>query len=260
MGSLFDDCGTALAGSDSRRARPLLLVSVRDRAEITDSIEAGVDIVDLKEPRRGPLAPAGAELWRAAAEIWEQQDNAPALSAALGEQSDALRLAQLLPASFDFAKVGPSGCDSTVKLSWMWEGIRGLLDERIELVAVAYADWRQAGCIDPESILRAAIETGFRRFLIDTFQKDGRTTLDHLGIAGVNRLGEIARDAGVWWTLAGSIRAEQLVSSWQSKSPPDCFGVRGDVCDQGRTGRLSRQRVRAWKEMLGRLEESMPTT
>ena len=47
MGSLFDDRGTAQPGSESHRARPLLLVSVRDSAEITDSVAAGADIVEL---------------------------------------------------------------------------------------------------------------------------------------------------------------------------------------------------------------------
>ena len=44
-------------------AKPASLVSVRDLAEFEMVYEAGVDIVDLKEPRSGALAPTDYETW-----------------------------------------------------------------------------------------------------------------------------------------------------------------------------------------------------
>ena len=38
-----------------------LLVSVRDAAEARLAVEAGVDLIDVKEPSAGPLGAAAAE-------------------------------------------------------------------------------------------------------------------------------------------------------------------------------------------------------
>jgi uncharacterized protein (UPF0264 family) len=238
---------------DFARATPKLLVSVRDFDEIADALVGGADIVDLKEPRRGPLAPAAVDLWRQAASLWDAADSGPPrppLSAALGEQEEAARLAERLPSAFAFAKAGPSRCETLSKVGNLWAETRQSLDDRIELVAVAYADWKNAQCADPELIVRAAVDAGFERCLIDTYEKDGRSTLDHLGISGLMRLAETARQGGLWWALAGSIRADHVRQLWQHDLLPDCFGVRGDVCEQGRTGRLCPERVKRWKSSL----------
>jgi uncharacterized protein (UPF0264 family) len=243
------------------RTTPKLLISVRDRNEIANAVAGGADIIDLKEPRRGPLAPANADLWAHAAALWQQSpDSCPRgwLSAALGEQTDAFRVSERLPPEFAFAKVGPSRCDSPRKIRDLWAKVRQLLDDRIELVAVAYADCRNARCIDPDQIFRLAIEAGFKRCLIDTFDKDGRSTLDHLGIDGLLRLGTIARQGGLWWTLAGSIQSDCVSLLGQHGLVPDCFGVRGDVCQQGRTGTLSCDRVKLWKASLAAIGDLRP--
>ena len=234
---------------------PKLLVSVRDRSEIADALAAGADLIDLKEPRRGPLAPADLDLWLHAASLWTDRSlGPPYLSAALGEQSDAVRVARGLPAEFAFAKVGPSHCDGAERILDLWAEIRQLLDHRIELVAVAYADYRSARCIHPNAIFQLAADAGIQRCLIDTYIKDGQSTLQHLGIDGLTQLGSMAREAGLWWTLAGSIRLACVAELRQHDLVPDCFGVRGDVCQRGRTGTLSSDRIGLWKKSLASLE------
>ncbi len=231
-------------------ATPKLLVSVRNRNELATAAAGGVDIVDLKEPRRGALAPADAELWSHAASFRRGLSSSSLLSAALGERADAIRVAGRLPPAFAFAKVGPSGCSSADAISDLWAMVRQRLDDRIELVAVAYADFQAAGSLPPEAIFRLAAEAGFSRCLIDTYVKDGRSTLDHLGMDGLVSLAKVARKAGLWWTLAGSIRVDCVSLLRQHAVLPDCFGVRGDVCRRGRAGTLSGKRVTVWKESL----------
>lgn len=229
---------------------PQLLVSVRNRRELATVLASGVDIIDLKEPGRGPLAPTAAELWSYAASLWEELSPSSPLSAALGERADAIQIAGRLPSAFTFAKVGPSGCHGIGAIGDLWTAVRERLDDRIELVAVAYADFQAARSLQPEAIFQLAAEAGFERCLIDTFVKDGRSTLDHLGMDGLAALANMAREAGLWWTLAGSIRVDCVSLLRQHAALPDCFGVRGDVCRRGRASTLSSERVTVWKESL----------
>ena len=229
----------------------MLLVSVRDRSELATALAGGVDIIDLKEPGRGPLAPADFELWSFAASVWERLRPCSSLSAALGEQTDAIQVAGRLPSEFAFAKAGPSGCRTKAAVTQLWEAVRERLDDRIELVAVAYADYQPAQCPPPEEIFQLAATLGMKRCLIDTFVKDGRSTVDHLG---ANRLASLARqssEAGLWWTLAGSIRVSCISQLRKQAVLPDCFGVRGDVCHRGRTSTLASERLAVWLELLG---------
>lgn len=228
-----------------------LLISVRSDQEMDAAIAGGADIVDLKEPRNGALAPTTVQLWRSAADRVGDAEGL-VLSAALGESSQAVDVASSLPIGFRFAKVGPSQCDSAIAIQRLWTEVRQLLDPSIELVAVAYADHQASECLQPESIFSLAAEFGLSRCLIDTYVKDGRSTIDHLGLGGVARLSEISRQKRIWWALAGSIRLDDVIGLTQQMkqadiTPPHCYGVRGDVCDNGRGGRLLVDRVREWK-------------
>lgn len=229
-----------------------LLVSVRDRGELLEVKKSAVRIIDLKEPRRGPLAPADMSLWQFADELW-QDSSRPSegwLSAALGEQDKAREVAARLPATFTFAKVGPSNCSSESSLSTLWDEIRHALDDSIELVAVAYADWESANCPAPDAVFRLASKHGFKRCLIDTYQKDGRSTVDHLGYPNLSKLHQFARQQNLWWTLAGSVRRSVVDELQMLGWMPNCFGVRGDVCSGTRTTRIAHDLVQAWCQRL----------
>src|SRR5262245_26134710 len=62
--------------------RPQLLVSVRDVAEARAALTGGADIIDIKEPRRGPLGMAKPAVM---AEIVAGVGGRAPVSAALGE-------------------------------------------------------------------------------------------------------------------------------------------------------------------------------
>ena len=232
-----------------------LLISVRDQDELLEVRKSPVGIIDLKEPKRGPLAPADVQLWRYADQIWQQQvggDSTVRLSAALGEQDQARLVVADVPESFDFAKVGPSGCNTESSLCRLWGEIRRSLNGRTELVAVAYADWRAANCLGPEAVFQLAKEQGFNRCLIDTYVKDGRSTIDHLGYQCLGELHGIACQQRLWWTLAGSIGASVVPVFEGLGWMPDCFGVRGDVCIGNRGTKISSQLVQTWCDRLNR--------
>jgi len=229
-----------------------LLISVRDHEELLEVQKSQAQIIDLKEPRRGPLAPADLSLWQLADQIRQQSDgdDTGLLSAALGEQEQARNVAASLPSAFDFAKVGPSDCDTKARLCRLWDEVRQSLDDTTELVAVAYADWKAANCLSPDVIFRLAGAHGFKRCLIDTYQKDGRSTIDHLGYQTLTDLHQITRQHHLWWTLAGSIRIPMVNEFQRAGWLPDCFGVRGDVCVGTRTTKIAPDLVQAWCQRL----------
>ncbi|MCA9140993.1 MAG: hypothetical protein KDB00_29680 [Planctomycetales bacterium] len=223
------------------------LVSVRDLVEAEQTRAFGVDILDLKEPHLGALAPVSAGLWRDVIH-WSQEQSdgrqsVPLLSAALGEPQQAISVAHQLPREFSFAKVGPSGCTTIDQISAVWAQTRARLPQTVELVAVAYADYQAAGTLPPEQILTAAASHGFRRILLDTFSKRGRSAIDSLGAVGLAQFGRSALGHQLWWSLAGAIRlchVRQISTLFPDRTTAtDCIAFRGNVCHRDHQGALS---------------------
>jgi len=235
--------------SASGLAFPGLLVSVRSVAEAMLVAPLGIDVLDLKEPSQGPLASTTPAVW---AEVLAQTAGSVPLSAALGEFDDAMKLAANVPPQFKFAKVGPSGSKSVEKLRSQWQAIRDRLSDEVELVAVAYADYEAASCPRPELIFELAASFGLKTWLVDTFAKNGRSSLDHLAPLDLQRISAMAKSTQSQWVLAGSIRIEMLSQESLGSVMPDMFGVRGDVCNDSRTGEISILKVQRW---LARLSE-----
>lgn len=203
-----------------------LLVSVRSLVEAEAAACLDVDIIDFKEPSRGALAPVNVEVWGEAADRFPHRS----LSAALGEQGTALRLAARVPETFRFAKVGPSHVPTVGHLVRLWDRLE--LPGTIELVPVAYADHLGADCPDVTTILEAVIEENRKRLLIDTFLKDGRGLRDHFTDEILSTLLTRAKRAGVWIALAGSLCLDQVLDLRAKQLTPNCWGVRGDVCNR----------------------------
>ena len=237
------------AAARCRPDRRQLLVSVRNVAEMRVAADFA-DIVDFKEPAHGPLAAVDPSVWEDAVGANASRPASAQLSAALGEFEQAATIARQVPAHFSFAKVGPSGFRDPRRLSEMWRGIRQSLPSSVELVAVAYADFERAGCVSPETVASLAAEQGIQRCLIDTFTKDGRSTLDWLDLNRIQRISERMEATNTWWTLAGSLQLQHLERLREAGVQPDCLGVRGAVCADGRVGTLDAHRVRLWRETI----------
>ncbi|TWU26744.1 hypothetical protein Pla52o_05970 [Novipirellula galeiformis] len=234
-----------------------LLVSVRDDSEFDIAVAAGVAIIDFKEPSRGALAAVEPAIWQSAAKRLPHlhandapHRTRPLLSAALGEPEDWQAVIRRLPDAFQFAKIGPSGIDTAREMKRLWGEAALHLGATTELVAVAYADFEAAHCLSPAEIFQLAGQSGFRRCLVDTFTKDGRSTTDHLSYAGLRELGEIASQASMRWAMAGSLRLEIVDDLETQGILPDCYAVRGDVCQHDRAGNLSPLRLQQWVDRV----------
>jgi uncharacterized protein (UPF0264 family) len=233
----------------SERTLPGLLVSVRNAEEAAAALAAGADLIDVKDPSRGPLGMAHHE---AVAAVVEAVGGTVPVSAALGEWSpDILTQAHWhLELPLQYVKWGLAG----YKPHPGWG--EDLLDTKrqvpagVEVVAVAYADWEKANSVPPAEVARFAKRFRYRAFLLDTFAKDGKTLLDHMTAAEVAELVAGLRRGMVRVAVGGSLRLEQVKQL--KEAAPDWYAVRGAVCAGGkRDGVLDPVRVKKWKEAIG---------
>lgn len=231
----------------SERTRPGLLVSVRSAAEARVALDAGADLIDVKEPDRGSLGMAHHET--VAAVLAEVNDAVP-VSAALGEWTpDLLTVAHWhLELPLRYVKWGlanyPGGPGWGEDLLEMKRQIR----PGTEVVAVAYADWEKAHSPPPAEVAKFARRFRFRAFLLDTFQKDGRSVLDHLKMTEIQEIIESLKRGSISVAVGGSLKLEQLK---QFTVAPDWFAVRGAVCVGGkRDAALDPVRLKKWKDSL----------
>lgn len=217
-----------------------LLVSVRDVDEARLAAAAGVDIVDVKEPSDGTLAPASPA---ALAAIAAALPAVVPLGVALGEPADRAALSALLLARAAtlggrhvYVKFVPPANGARVCVSL----VRALLPDASVVVA-GYAD----ACGTPaarRAFLREACAAGADGALLDTRSKS-RGLLHVVPEAELGELIEESRARGAFLALAGSLDAPALARL--AVLGADVAGVRGAACEGGRAGPLSAARVAA---------------
>src|SRR5436309_10226423 len=118
-----------------------LLVSVRNAAEACAALAGGAALIDVKDPAKGSLGPAPAEVIGAVSDA--VSGRAP-VSAARGELVD--RGEEAFDSSrLAYVKWGLAGCTGR---DWAagWRRCREAVEgSGCRVVAAAYADWRRAG-------------------------------------------------------------------------------------------------------------------
>ncbi len=251
---------TAKSGNSRTPAPPVpaLLVSVRDPLEARAAVAGGCDLLDVKEPDRGPLGMADRDVLVSVAHFAAacRGPEAPLpCSAALGELLDWTSGTTVfsLPTGIDYVKLGAAGIETTARWIEAWQNVQLRLDTTaqpdVRWVAVAYADWRIAHSLQPSRLLAAALSVGCRALLIDTFDKGSGTLLELIELTELQRLSQAAHQAGLMIALAGGLKRAQF--SELVSVCPDILGVRGSACAGGcRTAPVSAKAVRALKRDL----------
>lgn len=240
------DSHRPLWGNDQRVLG--LLVSVRSVQEARIAAESGVDVIDLKEPAAGALGACQPEIWRS---CWAEVPFRGRWSAALGEATAAIPLASHVPPQFRFAKAGPAGICQTAQLIDLWHTLAGILKQNTELVPVAYADFKQANCLSPETILTAAGQFAANTVLLDTFSKTGRSSIEILGQQRLTELLAQCQALKLNLVLAGSLAADDI--SKLVELGVKQVGVRGCVCVGGRNGEIAPPLV---KQLIAKMRGS----
>jgi uncharacterized protein (UPF0264 family) len=116
-------------------------------------------------------------------------------------------------------------------------------------VAVAYADADRSGAPPVKEVVDAAIATGCRGLLIDTFQKDGLGLFAWCSLAELIDIRNRTAEAGLFLTLAGQINATAM--DQLKLIQPDVIAVRGSVCRAGtRSLEIEEEAVRTLKRQI----------
>jgi (5-formylfuran-3-yl)methyl phosphate synthase len=227
-----------------------LLVSVRSAIEAVAALAGGAAVIDVKEPRHGPLGRAPSAVWREVRAVVPRQ---VPVSVALGELNEWMAVDAVdVPcgqwSGLTYAKLGLSNAprDWTER----WRDLRQRLAERDSAtpawVAVVYVDWKAARAPAPEAIIEeASAIDACRGVLFDTWDKSQCPGIDLAWTPIFDRV----RHAGRFVALAGSLDVAAIGRLTPLK--PDIFAVRGAACTGGdRHGSVDRVRVTALVEAI----------
>ncbi len=230
-------------------ALPRLLVSVRNAQEVLSALAGGADWIDLKEPSDGPLAAVEPRVAREAVQALAGRRT---LSAALGELRDwktgsADEL--LAVAGISVVKLGMAGCAGLDDWQQQWQAVgKDAAKCDKQLVAVIYADWRQADAPTPGEIIQMARINHTEYLLIDTYDKSAGTVFDHLSSSVLGKILHEAKQLGMTTVLAGSLTQDSL-DQVPSKFV-DMVAVRGAVCRGDRTAGVDAELVAGFRRAL----------
>ncbi len=98
-------------------------------------------------------------------------------------------------------------------------------------ISVAYADFQRCHAPSLDQVVAAAVRSGSRGLLVDTYVKDGSRLLDCCTISTLHELRQITRESQLLFAVAGQLRIDDL----ERLVPiaPDIIAVRGAVCQRG---------------------------
>ena len=223
-----------------------LLLSVTDAHEARVAVEAGVDIVDVKNPAEGSLgAPAPGVIERVREVVPPERP----VSAAIGDLPNlpgtaALAALGAARSGAAYVKIGLWGTSTPDEAVAVLCAAREAVDGEAVVIAGAYADAERVpgGSLPPEAVVAAARRAGVGGCLLDTALKDGRGLFEWLTPESLASLVAEAHAAGLEMALAGALRAEDL--SVVRTTGADIAGVRSAACRDGRrTAPLDAERI-----------------
>jgi len=230
-----------------------LLVSVADSIEARHAVDGGADLIDAKDPLTGALGAVSLDTLR---QIHAAVQGRRVVTAALGDANDEETIERAAFAygrsGIGFVKVGFAGTTDISRVKRLTlsavRGVRATGPPHCGVVAVAYADTGGTTSVNPTALVDVAARSGARGVLLDTAQKDGPGLLRLVSPAALERWVALAHRAGLIVALAGKLTADDLPVICETRA--DIVGVRGAVCEEGRSSRVTAERVRALRLQL----------
>jgi uncharacterized protein (UPF0264 family) len=199
-----------------------LLASVTNVSEALLAVDAGIDIIDLKNPAEGAL---GALSLSEINEIVRAIDGCKLISATIGdlpmEPELLMRATEHAAATgVDIVKIGFFG---SANHSACIRALQPLAAKGVRIVAVLFADQ------NPDFALLAEFQiAGFYGVMLDTAQKNGNSLLDYISLNDLQRFVELACSHKLESGLAGSLRLGHV--SALAALTPGYLGFRGALC------------------------------
>jgi uncharacterized protein (UPF0264 family) len=270
---------------------PRLLVSVRSAQEAEAALAGGCDILDVKEPSRGPLGMADRSVIAAIAQVAAR--NGATCSAACGEAAD-IAAAQASGGSnppiespvspVEFFKLGPARLIHKANWHNAWRTAYRLAGNQFAIsadrsvtfpskaVAVVYADWQRAAAPSPDSILDAVAaaisiadpdQPRFVGVLIDTFDKSSGGLLDCLSASELEDFADrlqafVPGGQRLFLALAGRLSCADLGRLGSVR--PDVIAVRSAACrNHDRQSSVDTEVTRQFRAELQNIFSTTPT-
>jgi uncharacterized protein (UPF0264 family) len=225
-----------------------VLISPVDEQEALEAIRGGADIIDVKNPKEGPL---GASFPWTIKRIREITPKNVEVSCTLGDLPN-------LPGSVTLAATGAASlgvnyvkvsllavrtqADATFLMQNVVKAVKSL-DKSIKVVVAGFADAKRVKSVDPLLIPKIASAAECDFAMVDTAVKDGKTLFDFLNPAQLKAFVNDAHSYGLKVALAGSLQKEHLPSL--CSLGVDIAGLRGAACTRNDrvNGRITQQRV-----------------
>ena len=238
-----------------------LLVSVRSADEVTPCLAGGADIIDAKEPARGPLGQVSRETLRA---IESRVPPECALSVALGDVGsiDQVNSALEIVGQVDrpapvYIKIGFAGVRSPQAIGRLIDhAVRVGTAAMVRVVPVAYADAHRARSASPGALLELTRNSGAAGLLVDTYVKDGKGLLRWFDLPALSHWIEELHRRGLIAAVAGALRPDDL--HLLRGIDADVIGVRGAACEGGREGRITANRVMSLRRAIPAATGTVP--
>jgi len=234
-----------------------LLISVSNEAEARAAIDGGADIIDAKEPARGPLGAVSTTTLR---EIVRAIDGRLPVSAALGDAADekavALAARRAAAERLAYVKIGFAGVSDASRVESLIAAAvhgAGMVSTSAGVIAVAYADAsrQDVASLSPWWLVEAAERSGAVGVLLDTAVKSSVGVFEVMSLAHVAGWIRHAHEADLTVAVAGGLAGADL--SILRALGADVAGVRGAACEGGdRLGEVSRANVAALARAAGR--------
>ena len=229
-----------------------------NREEAAAALAGGADIIDAKDPARGPLGAVSVAVLR---EIYAAAGSTRPVTAALGDAADesaiertasAYAAAGALFVKVGFADVAGSVDAKARATSLLLAAVRGATAwtaGRCGVIAVAYADAHRVASLPPNMLTEIAATAGAAGVLLDTADKDGPGVRDLLSPEALAAWVVRAHQARLLVAVAGRLQADDF--AFVRDAGADIAGVRGAACEGGRTGRVTADRVRDLRDVCG---------
>jgi FolB domain-containing protein len=202
----------------------LMLASVTGPAEAEVALQAGADIIDLKDPSAGALRALKPEIVRDTVASVAGRQPTSAVAGDLPMVPDTVREAAetMAATGVDYVKVGIFPSER------VREVIRALEEtaRRTKLIAVLFAD------LAPDfELVEECAEAGFAGAMLDTARKDGGRLLNHLDLVSLERFVARCHRHTLIAGLAGSLEPPDVPRLLPLK--PDLLGFRSALCRAG---------------------------
>lgn len=228
-----------------------MLASVRDLQEAHIVLDAGVDLIDLKQPADGALGALDPQVIREVVEFVAGRVTTSATAGNIEPDAALLQhaMARIAATGVDIVKAGlfPQGWATGVNRDYA--GVRICLAGLHALpgtqrIAVMFAD-----LAPPLDLVDAVADAGFDGIMVDTALKQGRSLCDAATPEWLAAFVARARGRGLLCGLAGSLRLAHV--DRLAPLAPDYLGFRGALCEQAeRGGRLDPEAVTRIRQRL----------